>query len=96
MISWWIIAILIILVFLFLRMRHFKHKIFAVVVILVLLFVYITVTKVISENKVDLKSFNGLVTAGKVYFSWLGNAIVNVKDLTTSAIKMDWVGNLTK
>jgi len=44
---------------------------------------------------VDLKTVPGLFKAVKIYFSWLGSVLGNMKSITTNAIKMDWNGNQT-
>ena len=93
--NWIIIAILIVLVLMFLKFRHIKHRLFAVLLIVLLIFFYTTATKLFSEQQINLKSFDGIVSAGKIYFSWLGHAVKNIVEVTNNVIKMDWAGNLT-
>jgi len=50
---------------------------------------------IIKENNMNLKSFDGIVGAGKLYFSWLGHAFENSRSILGNVIKMDWVGNST-
>lgn len=96
MASWIILAILIALIFLVFKVRHFRHRIFTIVLILLVIFFYLTIPQVILNNDVDLKSFNGIIKAGKLYVIWLGQSFNNLKILTGQALGMDWVGNRTK
>ncbi len=88
--NWVIITVLIALAFFFLRVRHIKHKIFLIVIIVVLLFFYTTSSQVLSKHNIDWKSVSGIEKGLKVYFSWLGGALGNLKVLTANAVKMDW------
>ncbi len=90
MITWVIVILLIALAFVFLKMRHIKHKFFAVALILLIIFIYLTVSNIIAENNSDLKSFEGITQVAKLYFSWLGNVFVNLKDIGGNVIKMQW------
>jgi len=83
------------MVFFFLRVKHLKHKIFAVIIILFILFFYTTAATLIREHDIDFTSFDGIVSATKIYFSWLVSMFSNLKDVTSNVIKMDWTGNLT-
>ena len=55
------------------------------------MFVYLTFAFVAKGHAIDLRTASGVVQAGKVYFSWMGQAFGNLKTLSTNAIKMDWV-----
>ncbi|MFH1500944.1 MAG: hypothetical protein ABIE22_03290 [archaeon] len=93
----WLIAIaLILVIFMFLKTKDMRHKIFAIVMVFLLLFLYISVTKVYSSNSVDLTTFEGVVDGGKIYFSWLGHTLTNVKEVTGKVISLDWGGNSSK
>lgn len=72
-----------------------KHQFTAVLIILLLLFLYITISDIVRANQIDLKSFDGLVNATKLYFIWLGNAFSNLKVIVGNVIHMDWKTNLT-
>jgi len=98
MVNWLIVIGLVVVLLLLLRyrkMEHLKTKIYVVVIIFLLLFFYVTISGVTEKNKVNLKTFDGIMSAGKLYFSWLGQVFTNVKTISGSAVKMDWVGNST-
>lgn len=87
---WIVMVVLVILAFFVLRIRHFKNKIFFFIIVLVALFIFITVSSVVTNYSVDLKSVDGIERGFKIYFSWLGGAFDNFKSITGSAVKMDW------
>lgn len=92
-ISWVVIGILVVVFLLLLKFRHVRHRFLAVVLVLLLLFFYLTATQLFAEKDVNLKSFDGLVTAGRVYGAWLWHATGNTRVILGNAIKMDWIGN---
>jgi O-antigen/teichoic acid export membrane protein len=94
-IYWVLIIAVVFIVLFFLRAKNTKHKYLVIIVILVILFIYITAAKIFEVNKPDLKTFDGTVSAGKLYFSWLAHAFGNVKAVTGNVVKMDWEGNST-
>ena len=96
-----IITIVLIVAFLFILMMVFKvkevrHKMGFLVVACLCLFLALSFLQVYKSNKVDLKTFDGVVTAGKLYFGWIGQMFSNVKDVAGYAIKQDWAVNSTK
>jgi len=93
MVSVIVIGVLIILVFLFFKAKSFQHRIYTILIVAFILFFYVSGSRVIAENNVDVTSFNGMVTAGKLYVGWLGNIFENTKDIVGNAIKMDWKGD---
>jgi len=72
-----------------------QNRFYIVVIILLILFFYISASKVINDNSINLKSFNGWMSLVKLYFTWLGHALGNVKVVVGNVIKMDWSGNST-
>ena len=68
---------------------------YAIIVVVLLIFFYTTFSNVINDNQIDVKSFDGVISAGKLYFFWLGNAVQNIVVIGGDVIKMDWVGNAT-
>ena len=96
MVNWIIILVLAVLIMVFFKAKDFKHKFYTIFVIVLLIFFYSSFSSVVSDKKVDLKTFDGVTTAGKLYFSWLGYIFNNVKVISGNTIKMDWSGNSTK
>jgi len=94
-ISWIIIGMLIIVVLFLAKARHIKHKTFIIIFLVLIIFFYFTASKVLSGKNIDLQSFEGIIKAGKIYFSWLIHIAGNTKVMIGNAIKMDWIGNST-
>ena len=85
-----IIAVLVVAIWLIIEAKRLKHKVFAIVLIMLIIFTYISFAVVIKNNEIDLKTTSGWVSAGKLYFSWLGGIFTNVKSITAYAFKQDW------
>ena len=95
-IPWILILVALLAVFIVTKVihfKHFKHRMSAILLILLVLFLYSTFTAVVKTNHIDLKTAQGVISAGNVYFSWLGQAFGNLKSLTGNAVKMDWIPN---
>jgi hypothetical protein len=72
-----------------------QHKLYAILVILLVIFFYTTTSRLVQQNNIDVKTFDGMVIAGKLYVNWLGHVLSNTKALIGNALKMDWIGNTT-
>ena len=95
MMDWFIIGVIAVVVFALLKFRHVQHRLLIAFIIIVVLFFFTNVSNVIKENNINLRSFDGIVTMGKIYFNWfihLGKNIANVAGYT---VKMDWQGNVS-
>lgn len=88
--NWWIIAALVVFVIIIFKYKEIRHKIGLMAVILMLLFLVASFGQIYATHDLDLTSFDGLVDAGKIYFSWLGAAARNIVHLGGYAIKQDW------
>jgi len=88
--NWLLIIIVVGLLFFLVKAKYIKHKIYLLLGLVLVLFFYISVSAAISGHALDLNSISGIETAGKIYFSWLGNAFGNFKSLAGSAVNMDW------
>jgi len=71
--------------------KHAKHRVFTLLAILLVAFLYFSFTTVVQSHAIDLKTAQGVFSASKIYFSWLGQAFVNVKEISGNVIRMDWV-----
>ncbi|MFA5953138.1 MAG: hypothetical protein WC812_00950 [Candidatus Pacearchaeota archaeon] len=85
-----VLAILIVGIWVVIEAKRMKHKLFAIFLIVLILVTYISFASVLRNNNVDLKTSGGIVTAGKLYFSWLGGIFGNLKSVTNYAVKQDW------
>jgi len=90
-----IIGVLVASIWIVIELKRFRHKIFAIALIALILLTYFSFIVVFKDKDINYKSPEGLITAGKFYFSWLGSIFGNLKSITTDAIKMNWDANLT-
>jgi len=93
---WIFVALFLVVLMMVFKAKEVRHKMGFLVVACICLFLAFSFFQVYKTHKVDLKSFEGVVTAGKLYFSWLGHVFTNVKDTVGYAIKQDWSVNSTQ
>ena len=97
--SWlmWILVILIVLVLVILfKFKEIRHKIGLVIATVIILFLFVSVYQIYNTHKeVDLKTFDGIVTAGKIYFGWLGNVFGNLFRISGYVVNQDWGLNIS-
>jgi len=83
------------LILVFFKAKRIQHKVYTIAMILLIVFFYTTGSKVIADNNLNIQTFEGLVTAGRLYLNWLGHVFTNTKTVLGNALKMDWTGNTT-
>ena len=88
--NWVLIIAAVVALFIFLRFREIRHRVTHVVIILLVVLLVGSIATVYLSNDVDLTSFEGIASAGKVYFSWLGTMFGNIGKVSTYAISQDW------
>lgn len=89
------IVLIIAAIWLVLGLKRFKHKALAIFLIAIVLFSYFSFTAVFRDKKPDLSSMDGIKEAGQIYYLWLSSVFLNVKSLSSNAVKMDWGVNNT-
>ena len=89
-ITLFIVVVLIIAVWVIIEIKRLRHKIFAIFLIALILFTYISFAVTLKGQDIDFKTIPGMITATKLYFSWLASAFQNLKSITTQAIRLDW------
>jgi len=90
-----LVLVLVVAIWLVIEFKRFRHKLLAVFLILLILFTYFSFAGVVKDKNLDLKTFDGMKEAGKLYFLWIGHAFKNVKVVTSNVIDMDWRMNET-
>ena len=85
-----ILAVLVAGIWIIIEIRRFRHKIFAIFLIVLLILSYLSFFTVFRGQDLDLTTISGIMTATKIYFSWLLSIYDNFKSLTVNAIRMDW------
>jgi len=77
-------------IWILIEVKRMRHKLFAIFLIVLILVTYLSVSNIIKKNDIDIKTADGFAKTTKIYFSWLGSAFLNMKSITTNAVKMDW------
>lgn len=91
--SLFILAAVIIVIWVLIEVKRMKHKLFAIFLIGLIIFSYVSMSVVFSETEINFKTIPGAISAGKIYFSWLGSLFGNMKSITSHAISLDWTNN---
>ncbi|GAG95318.1 unnamed protein product [marine sediment metagenome] len=90
-----VLAVVIIAIWVIIEAKRMRHKLLAIFLIALILFSYLSVSIIFKDQDIDFKTMSGVITASKIYFSWLGSVFSNMKQITTKAIHMDWGLNKT-
>ena len=85
-----VVLALIVVIWVVIEFKRFEHKIYAYFLIGLVLFIAISFSAVTSQHETDYTSPSGVLTAGKVYFSWLGSVFSNFKTITSYATNLGW------
>ncbi|MEI6731917.1 MAG: hypothetical protein WCK90_04525 [archaeon] len=85
-----VIAVVVVIIFVIMKFKELRHKAGFLVVLFLLLFLGLTFANIYFKSNVDIKTFDGVMTAGKLYFSWLGQVANNIGDVTGYVINQDW------
>lgn len=99
MLSWWLIAILVFVVFfaifksqdLVFAFSFVKKNLFPIIMVGIVLFFCFSFYHIYTNNNIDLKSYNGVVSAGKLYLTWFSSLFHNVGKITGYVVQQDWV-----
>ncbi len=92
---WWIIIGVLVLIFIitmFIKLEHDFKIIKAIILVVLLVLIVGSVYGWVTSNKMDLNSPKGIVGSIYSYFVWLGDAGIQVFDVTKAGIKT--VGNV--
>lgn len=93
--NWWLIAVLVLIAIMLFKFKEIRHKLGLGAIVILILFLVASFGQLYATHNLDLTSFDGIVMAGKVYFSWLGSVAKNVANIGGYAIKQDWGVNVT-
>lgn len=90
MISWILIILFVIIITLIVKFKEIRHKFGFLFIVMILLFLGITIWQVYKSNNLNLNTYDGLIAAGKIYISWLGQVFTNVKAVTGYVVNQHW------
>jgi len=84
------LVVFIIAIFIIMKMTTIRRKFYFIAIAIILLLLFTSFDAAYSKTKVNLTNFEGFVSAGKVYLSWIGHAFTNVRTISSYAVKQDW------
>jgi hypothetical protein len=91
--NWFIIAGIAIIAIIALKFKHIEHRFHSLktlLLVLVLAFLIFSVGQLYLSHAIDLTTFDGIVAAGRIYFSWLGGFFHNIVKISGYAVNQDW------
>jgi len=83
----WVITILIVLIFVVIKFKEIRHKFSFLFIVFLLLLLVFSLSFAYSQENVDLSSLDGVISAGKIYFSFLGGIFDKTRSITGYAIE---------
>jgi len=89
-----IIALLVVLI-LYAKFSHAKTQWFYKGLGVVVFLFVVSMVYVWLKSGINLSSYEGFLSLGKTYFSWLGSLAGNIGSITGDAVKHDWGVNST-
>jgi len=89
-----IIVVMILLILFFLKIDHSAKRIKILIILVVILLIYLSATNFFTSDKAKLDSPKGIATSVYDYFGWIGTALGNMWDATSSFGKT--IGNVIK
>ena len=92
---WFVVAFIVVAVLVIIKLANEKQAIAVKIMVIAFVFLVISASFVVIRNNLDVKSFDGIVTAGKVYFSWLGTVAKNVVQVSGYAVHQNWGVNVS-
>ena len=89
--AWIFLAILVLVIFGVVALIKKKQAIATMAATGLSVFFVLTVGYVYIVNNISITSLDGLIQGTQIYFSWLLSGAKNLVDVTSYAIKLDWV-----
>ena len=94
MIWFWIILALIVLMVLF-KFKEIRHKIGLITIAIIALFFVFSFLQLRTIHKIDLTTFDGVLSAGRIYVSWMGNVVSNIVGVSSYVVDQQWGINVS-
>jgi hypothetical protein len=77
-IAFFLVVILIAAIWVIIEFKRFRHKFLAIILIALIIFTYFSFTVTLKSYDIDYTTIPGVITAGKIYLSWLGTVFLNL------------------
>lgn len=88
--SWIILGMFVILVVLLLEFKDIKHRLFFFAMAGLIVFILSTFIYVALKGDASFTSFEGFISAGKMYMVWLDGFFSNMGKISAFAVKQNW------
>ena len=89
-IFWVCLGLLLVFLTLAFKAKEIRHKMGLLFVVMICLFLIFSAIQIYRSKTTDLTTFDGLMSALKIYFSWLGQIFHNTKGIVGYTIQQDW------
>lgn len=89
-VGWILLVLIFVALVVFVRATNIGQNVWSYVLVGAALFFVFTVIYVGAVSEPNFSSFDGFVSFGKVYLSWLGAFFGNFAEITGHAVNLDW------
>lgn len=89
--GWMFLALMVLVIVGVIGIIKKNHAISTGVMTLLSVLFIVTVGYVYITKDISLTSLDGLIEGARIYFSWLISAAKNMIDITSYAIRLDWI-----
>ncbi|MEK6828629.1 MAG: hypothetical protein AABY15_00760 [Nanoarchaeota archaeon] len=93
--GWVIVGIIVAVVFIVVALVQKRQSMATGMVKIGAIFIVLSIGYVFIINRVQFNSFSSIIDGTKIYFNWMISIFDRVVDITSYAIKQDWVKNST-
>lgn len=93
--NWILLLLVVAAIVIFVKTTNRGQNVWSYAIVAGAIVVLISVLYVGTSADVSLKSLDGVVSFGKMYFAWLGRVLGNFGHITGDAVGLDWGINET-
>lgn len=90
MVNWILIGFLVVVALVVLKFKEIRHQGGMLIGLGLLVFLVLSFGSISATHHIDLTTFDGVASAGKLYFVWLKTVALNVGHVSSYVIKQDW------
>jgi hypothetical protein len=91
----WIVIALLVVVVMYVKFKHTRTQLFYKTLAVIAFLFVCSMCYVWLKSGVNLSSYEGFLSLGRTYFSWLGSFFGNIGSITGHAVDLSWGVNST-
>ena len=96
MISWIVVILVLVAMFIFFKTTGVRFgKTWTILIGFIIFFFVLTFGYLITKSGAEVSSFDGFVSAIRIYFTWLGGFFDNLGNIGGNVISTNWTGNFS-